>query len=468
MPNAVKFFGIAGLYFLFLLSACRPYYLQQQKYIGFIQQENYKAAEVELATSKKARKKDKYKLLYLLNRGYADFHMGNWAESSKWFLLADQMIEDYRKRLGYDALSFLVNPNVKPYKAEDFEQVMLHYFHTLAFLKQRNFESALVECRRLNLGLSSMYFNASTKPKYKDDAFGHLLMGLTYEGSGDINNAFIAYRNAYEVYKTDYSEFFGCPIPEQLKLDIIRTSSLLGFTNETSFFRKEFSIPENANEKRETKPEAQAVIFWQNGLGPIKEQWSIDFVITQQAGFIQFNNAGLGLNFSFPSSNISQQDATNLSNLQVFKIAFPKYISRAPVYQKASATLNGESRVFQLAEPIEKIAFKSLSDRFAREMGLAILRLAIKKATEYAIRQENKEAGALMGIANAITEQADTRYWSTLPATISYLKIPLKEGKNKIVVRATHFNNQKERVDTITIDAQKGRTYYEVYNTIKP
>jgi hypothetical protein len=121
-----------------------------------------------------------------------------------------------------------------------------------------------------------------------------------------------------------------------------------------------------------------------------------------------------------------------------------------------------------LADPIEKIAFKSLSDRFSREMGLAILRLAIKKATEYAIRQENKEVGALMGIANAITEQADTRYWSTLPATISYLKIPLKEGENKIVVRAIRVNNQKERVDTITIDARKGRTYFEVYNTIKP
>jgi hypothetical protein len=73
-----------------------------------------------------------------------------------------------------------------------------------------------------------------------------------------------------------------------------------------------------------------------------------------------------------------------------------------------------------------------------------------------------------MGIANAITEQADTRYWSTLPASISYMKFSLKEGKNKIIMRATRFDHQKERVDTITIDAQKGRTYFEVYNTIKP
>jgi len=52
---------------------------------------------------------------------------------------ADRLTEDYRKQLGYDALSLLVNANVKPYKAEDFEVVLMHYFHTIAFLKQRNF-----------------------------------------------------------------------------------------------------------------------------------------------------------------------------------------------------------------------------------------------------------------------------------------------------------------------------------------
>jgi hypothetical protein len=466
MLKSANLFGIAGLFFLLSLHACRPYHVRQQKYIQLVQNEQFALAEDQLESSRKAKKKEKHKLLYVLDRGYAAFQQGKWSESSEWLMKADRLTEDYRKQLGYDALSLLVNANVKPYKAEDFEVVLMHYFHTIAFLKQRNFESALVECRRMNNSLSDMYFKSSTKPKYKDDAFGHLLMGLTYEGSGDINNAFIAYRNAYEIYKSDYSSFFETLVPNQLKEDLVRTASALGFRNEADFYRKEFKL--DSAQLNRPKPFAEAVIFWQNGLGPIKEQWSIDFVITQQAGFIQFNNAGLGLNFAFPLSNISQQDANNLSNLKVFRIAFPKYISRAPIYQTASASSNGESRSFQLAEPIEKIAFKSLSDRFSREMGLAILRLAIKKATEYAIRQENKEVGALMGIANTITEQADTRYWSTLPATISYLKIPLKEGENKIVVRAIRVNNQKERVDTITIDARKGRTYFEVYNTIKP
>jgi hypothetical protein len=165
---------------------------------------------------------------------------------------------------------------------------------------------------------------------------------------------------------------------------------------------------------------------------------------------------------------MNNQDVSNLSNLRVFKVAFPKYTSRPKVFTQAQASVNGVSRTFEVAQPLEAIAFKSLSDRFAREMGTAILRLALKKATEYAIRQENKDAGAIMGIANAITEQADTRYWATLPSAISYLRIPLQEGKNKVVLRASRMNNAIARTDTITIEAQKGRIYYEVYNTIKP
>jgi hypothetical protein len=37
-----------------------------------------------------------------------------------------------------------------------------------------------------------------------------------------------------------------------------------------------------------------------------------------------------------------------------------------------------------------------------------------------------------------------------------------------VVLRASRMNNAIVRTDTITIEAQKGRIYYEVYNTIKP
>jgi hypothetical protein len=93
-----------------------------------------------------------------------------------------------------------------------------------------------------------------------------------------------------------------------------------------------------------------------------------------------------------------------------------------------------------------------------KEMGEALLRFALKKAGEYALSKENKEAGALLGIANAIAEQADTRNWQTLPRTISYVRVPLKVGKNSVSVQSL-ASNSSIRNDTINLDALKGRKY---------
>ena len=449
---------------LFILNACAPYYVKHKRFVSFIEQEQFKQAETELATSKQAKKK-RMRLLYLLERGYVDLSLGNFKESADYFEEADYLIEDYRRNLGYEALAIITNPGVKPYKAEDFEIVMLHYFNAMNYLKMRNFEDALVECRRMNLSLIAMAERQKDKPKYKEDAFAHLLMGLAYEGSGDLNNAFIAYRNAYEVYKGDYSNFFEMAIPEQLKKDLIRTAAANGFQNEVEFYKKTFGYQSNDILPKSNKTEL--ILFWNNSLGPYKEEWSIDFTLTRVGDQFVFMNPGLALSFSFPVNSVSQQDAVNLSSLSVYRIAFPRYVHRPLAYTSASVRVREKTYPLEIAENIDAIAFKSLNDRFAREMGAALLRFAVKKAAEMALRKENKDAGFLLGLANAISEQADTRNWQTLPNNISYARIPLEPGKNQILFNAHSKLTGKMRCDTIRIDAKKGRTYFEMMNTIK-
>src|SRR5690606_5625481 len=76
---------------------------------------------------------------------------------------------------------------------------------------------ALVEAKRINIKL--LEFNekySENKNKYSEDAFSQILQGIIYESTGDINNAFIAYRNAYEIYERNNNQYFGVPLPEQL------------------------------------------------------------------------------------------------------------------------------------------------------------------------------------------------------------------------------------------------------------
>lgn len=448
---------------MLFLYQCRPYHVRQRNFVSDIVYEDYSDALRHLEKAEKKGQRPRNKTLHLLNSAYTHYLMRNWSGAQALFLDADRHIEDARKSLGLEALSFLVNPSVKPYVPEDFERVMLHYGAGLSYLAERKFESALVECRRMNLLLNSLYDQAKEKPKYKADAFGHLLMGLIYEASGDPNNAFIAYRNAYEIYAGDYTNFFSVGTPEQLKRDIIRTALKTGFKAEAEYYRNLFGMQEGGREEAD----ASLVVFWNNGLVPAKEQWSLDFVILQQNGFITFSNVNLGITFTFPSSSVSSQDAGNLAALKVFRIAFPKFTSRKKTYSNAEVLLEGKRYAFETAEPLDAIAHKSLNDRFMREMGTALLRMAVKKAGEYALRQQNKEAGAVLGLANAITEQADTRSWTILPSEVSYVRIPLKTGINKLVVKSFRLNGPP-RNDTIEVNASKGRIYFESITTLKP
>ena len=60
--------------------------------------------------------------------------------------------------------------------------------------------------------------------------------------------------------------------------------------------------------------------------------------------------------------------------------------------------------------------------------------MGVKKVSEYALKEENENLGAALGILNALTEHADTRNWQSLPNNIQYSRIPLVEGKNNITI----------------------------------
>src|SRR5690606_26879271 len=100
----------------------------------------------------------------------------------------------------------------------------------------------LVECKRMNIRLNQLSDKYKSDNKYKRDAFIHLLMGIIYDANKDYNNAFIAYRNALEVYQTDYQKMFNLGPPEQLKQDLLRTAYLSGFNEELARFEKDLGM----------------------------------------------------------------------------------------------------------------------------------------------------------------------------------------------------------------------------------
>ncbi|MFW6095126.1 MAG: COG3014 family protein [Bacteroidota bacterium] len=445
-----------------IVGGCATYYKQTLQFQQFITKGQLEKAYNWIKNDNKGRN-GKNKLLHYLNHGYVSWMLGNYEESNQKFHKADYIIEDYLKNYGLEALSLVSNPNVKPYKPEDFESVILHYFTSLNYLNMGEYDKALVECRRVNIRLQQLNDKYKDhKNRYQRDAFAHNLMGMIYEADKDYNNAFIAYRNAYEIYKKDYKEYFNMQVPEQLKYDILRTAYLTGFSDEVRYYEKQFGI----DYSYVPKPAGEVILFWMNGFGPVKDEWSLRFTKypSSRDGYVIMKNKELDISCPVYIGDKSENEKKAFENLRFFKVAFPKYLERKPIYSNATIYRDREKYDLEMAQDINEIAFKTLHDRMLREISNAILRIATKKALEALADKEDETIGTLVNIANTLTEKADTRHWQTLPYSISYARIPLQEGENTIRLEISGRSARKQAQE-YTFEGKKGRLYFHAHHT---
>lgn len=446
-------------YFLILtfFSSCVSYYQKNAKFNEQFQRGQLAEAKTTLLSDKKAEQR-KTKLLYFLNRGVVASMQGNFEESNTFFEKAYIFTEDYRKKTLQQVAALITNPKMITYGGEDHELLLINYYKALNYLQLDQFQSALVECKRMNIRLNQLSDKYKGDKKFQEDAFVHILMGVIYEANQDFNNAFIAYRNAIRIYEDVYSSFFNLPIPNQLKQDVMRTAYIMGFSEDLRRFEKKFGMTYQHNEK-----DGNLVFLWHNGLAPIKTEWSINFVMSHRNGQVFFANEELNLNFHFSMSD-SDYKKNGLGQLRILRVAYPKYLQRGLVYQNATLSYPGGSSQLSKAEDINAIAFKILKDRMLKEMAQMLLRLAIKKGTEYVARQQNQNLGAVVSIANAVTEQADTRNWQTIPHTIYYTRVSLPAGQQQVTLNT---QGQRSSSRAFKFEIQKGKTIVFPYSSLE-
>lgn len=448
------------LVILLLLTGCRTYYHRQHEFHGYFQTGRIEDAARVLDKSREGSRR-RNQLLHLLNQGVVQHMLGNFMLSNQLFEEAFILGEDFRANAIDGAVALLSNPGLAEYRGEDFELLMVHYYKAMNFLQLGDLDAALVECRRMNLKLAALEDRHKNTNRYRRDAFVHNLMGIIYDASGDFNNAFIAYRNAYEIYRDDFAELFGVSVPGQLKYDLVRAAYRSGFADLGKEYEALFGLQ---NPGGPLAGEGELVFFWQNGLGPVKQEWSINFSMIRGAGgTVQFVNEEMGLNFPFFDGG---QSAGNLGDLRLVRVAFPKYAERQTVFAGARLTAGQRQSTLELAQNINAIAFKSLEDRMLRELSTALLRLALKQAAEMGIRRQNEKLGALFGILGAVTEKADTRNWQTLPHSIHYSRMPLEQGTQQLQLELLNAGGQIARRIQLEVSIRAGRTTFNNFHSL--
>jgi uncharacterized protein len=453
---------LAWIVFLLAFTGCRTFYQSQQEFHRYYRQGEFERAQQSLTEDRRADKR-RDRLLFLFNMGVVNQQMGKYELSNDYFERAFIAAEDFRKNPVDIAAALVANPRLTEYHGEDFELLMIHYYKAMNFIQLGDLEAALVECRRLNIRLNAMADQNPRENTYRRDAFIHNLMGIIYEATGDYNNAFIAYRNAYNIYNEDFSKLFGLHPPTQLKRDLLRAAYQMRFFDQLDLFERKFGMQHTPYDNQD---EGSVVVFLNNGLGPVKTEWSINFTVVRGAGGrVDFVNQEMGL--SFPFFMGSSADATGqLGDLRVLRVAFPKFTERKPVFEMARIRNGSEVQNLEIAQDINGIAFQSLEDRMLREMGSALLRLAIKQTSEQMLRRENENLGSILGLFNAFTERADTRNWQTLPHNIHYTRLHLPPGDHTISLELVLPNGNVKRKVDYTISVRPGKTSFINYHAI--
>ena len=200
------------------------------------------------------------------------------------------------------------------------------------------------------------------------------------------------------------------------------------------------------------------MILWNNGLGPIKDEWGINFSIVHTSnGWVSFVNKDFGMTFPF---YIGDND---LSGITWIKVVFPKYVERPMFYSSATVTYNNKTKDLSLVEDINAISFKSLEERMLMEFSKSLLRVALKQAAAAQIKKDNEGLGIALSWLASATESADTRNWQTLPHSIFYTRLFIDSKEdNEMTLNLTNVNGQVDKYKFKIKSKHKGTVIFPI------
>lgn len=428
----MKKFSYIVILIISLLVSCQTYNDKLLGYHASLANKKYVVAE-QTIKQLKFLKHRRNELLKCLELGRVYQLQQQYDSSNVYFNRADALFDE-RHTLRNISTSVLVNSAMSVYQGEDFEKVMVNYYKALNYLALKKNEDALVEAKRINIRLNDLSDKTLFEGKrYKADAFGQVLQGLVYERMGDFNNAFIAYRNAEKLFENNTTSYMGTALPYQLKIDLINTADKSSLYGERDEYCKKYNLVLDSIKKRGAN---ELVLIWENGLVPAKQEKDISLFLVKGVGgefVFQDKNGQMAIPFPWPS-NESDKAKIKLSDFQVVRIALPEYRDNLPLIIENKFIVNHKNFMSEPIENLTYIAHETLKERFLKEATVAVSRLVIKKVAEYNVTKENDALGSAIGILGAAIEKADTRNWQSLPSVISYIRVPVNAGNNKIGV----------------------------------
>lgn len=385
-------------------------------------------AEEAVKTYEEKVTSDKEKLLKFMDEGILLRVAGKYRESNEKFFEAAKIIEaSGYLSLGEQGLTLLTNEKQTTYQGEDFEKVLIHVYLGLNFMQLGEWDSALVETRRVNEILFKMISEA--KRPYELNAFARYVGAALFEREGDENDAFVDYKNVLRIDPTLKTRF---PIIAQ---DLMRMAKRLGFGQELEEYQKEFGKAEWEKAQKSLKEKAGSlVLILESGKSPQK--------------------------FSSREQHYTRREGARGGTVVEVLLPVAYYKERATRIHSASLEVGGVQAQTAVLNDIEHTAIQHLKDRMGRAIAKALLTAGVKAgiATGIGKATDSAELGLLAGLALFITSEADTRSWLLLPGELQVAKAFLAPGKYSVsLVYKNEYGGtvRTEEISNIEIKADR-------------
>jgi hypothetical protein len=413
---------------------------------------------------------EKSRVLYGMDRGMTLHLAGDYQQSNAVLEQAEEEVDRlYTRKIRTETLGFMTNDTALPYEGDPYEQVLINVLKALNYAVLGQWQDALVEARRIDHRLNVLSDRTTEENVYRDDGFARYLSGILYESTNDVNNAFIAYRKAYETFEASRT-WARTTVPVQLKTDLLRTAEALHFTQELAEYQQVFSHTKWES-SQSLQQLAQVVVISYNGRAPRKEDQFLDLPISFDA--LQLVLLNRGFSQSNQHSNRGVDTLLYGLNGRVVRVALPRLIpqkTQVPVDRVSLIPDDNSTRVTlntELVHNVTALADKALSERMAvittKALARAATKFALAEATTRGAQQAaGKDAGPWVGLLVGLltkglavaSEEADKRSWQTLPDEIHLARVWVPPGRYQVQSQPTGgFSDplQPEAMQTLSL-----------------
>lgn len=326
------------------------------------------------------------RLLGRLDAGLIAHMDGQYARSRDAFFEAVAIIDQLDKvSVSEQTTALVVNDWATSYRGEYSERLWIHTFQMMNFLLLDDPQGAAVEARQA-LQLFEQYGQS-----LRDDWFTRTLIATSFAAAGQYDSAHIEYAKLID----DLPPAYG--IGYQASLNALRAGRFDA--------AKRYAPGVSAAAAR---ADGELVVFVSQG--QMMRKVAGDLLVPPSTR----------LSFPFYPERIAGPVAVQAS------------VDGRPAYSPSSSGSGPGVRVDVVATELVNVARSSLD---ARGKALAA-RQALRAGTKYQISRaagrQNEVLGAAVTAVMFLLEQADTRSWETLPASLAMIRLALPPGRHDL------------------------------------